>query len=94
MNQLNPTYGNQEIILKNRSDLQITGVKKLESLNGNEFFLDTVMGKMQVRGNELEMKNLDLEKEILVITGKVNSIEFLNKNKVEKEKGFLSKLFR
>jgi sporulation protein YabP len=94
MNPLNPTFSSQEIILKNRSDLHITGVKKLESLNGNEFYLDTVMGKMQVRGNELEMKNLDLEKEILVITGKVNSIEFLNKSKVEKEKGFLSKLFR
>jgi sporulation protein YabP len=94
MNPLSPTFSNQEIILKNRSDLHITGVKKLESLNANEFYLDTVLGKMLVRGNELEMKSLDLDKEVLIIVGKVNSIEFLNKQKAVKEKGFLSKLFR
>jgi sporulation protein YabP len=94
MNQFTPITGNQEIVLKNRSDLHITGVKKLESLNSNEFFLETNLGKMQVRGNELEMKNLDLEKEVLVISGKINSIEYLSRQKIEKTKGFLSKLFR
>lgn len=52
----------QEIVLKNRTDLHITGVKKLESLNSNEFFFETTLGKMHVRGHELEMKNLDLER--------------------------------
>ncbi|MDD4000074.1 MAG: sporulation protein YabP [Bacilli bacterium] len=88
------TVGNQEIVLKNRSDLHISGVKKLESLNSNEFFLDTNFGKMQVKGTELEMKNLDLEKEVLVIIGKINSIEYLGRKNIEKSKGFLSKLFR
>jgi sporulation protein YabP len=94
---MNPTYNplsTQEIVLKNRSDLHITGVKKLESLNANEFFLETSLGKMHVRGNELEMKNLDLEKEVLIITGKINSIEYISKQKQEKARGFLSKLFR
>jgi sporulation protein YabP len=84
----------QEIVLKNRTDLHITGVKKLESLNSNEFFFETTLGKMHVRGHELEMKNLDLEKEVLTITGKINSIEYLSKQRQEKAKGFLSKLFR
>ena len=96
---MNPTsqfhsLANQEIVLKNRTDLHITGVKRLESLNSNEFFLETSLGRMQVRGTELEMKNLDLEKEVLTITGKINSIEYLTKKTQEKAKGFLSKLFR
>lgn len=94
MNQINQELTSQEIILKNRSDLQITGVKKLESLNSNEFFLDTTLGKMVVKGTDLEMKHLDLEREILVIVGKVYLMEYINKQKSSKEKGFLAKLFK
>jgi len=84
----------QEIILKNRSDLHITGVKKLESLNTNELFVDTVLGRMVVKGTDLEMKHLDLESETLVITGKVYLMEYLNRQKAQTEKGFLAKLFK
>jgi sporulation protein YabP len=91
---MNQELTSQEIILKNRTDLQITGVKKLESLNSNEFYLDTTLGKMVVKGTDLEMKHLDLEKEILVIVGKVYLMEYINKQKSEKDKGFLTKLFK
>lgn len=91
---MNQDLSTQEIILKNRTDLRITGVTKLESLNSNEFYLETVLGKMLVKGTELEMKQLDLEKQILVIVGKVHSMEYLNRQKAEKEKSFLAKLFR
>lgn len=94
MNQINQELTSQEILLKNRSDLQITGVKKLESLNSNEFYLDTTLGRMVVKGTDLEMKHLDLEREILVIVGKVYLMEYLNKQKSSKEKGFLAKLFK
>jgi sporulation protein YabP len=93
-NPVIPILSSQEINLKNRTDLHITGVKKLESLNSNEFFIDTVLGKMRISGTDLEMKNLDLEKEVLMITGKVNSMEYISKHKSEKDKSFLSKLFR
>ncbi|MCK9536306.1 MAG: sporulation protein YabP [Bacilli bacterium] len=91
---MNQELTSQEIILKNRSDLQITGVKKIESLNSNEFYLDTVLGKMVVRGTDLEMKHLDIEKEILIIIGKIYLMEYLNKDRSTKSKGFLAKLFK
>lgn len=91
---MNQEVSSQEIILKNRSDLHITGVKKLESLNTNELFVDTVLGRMVVKGTDLEMKHLDLESETLIITGKVYLMEYLNRQKKEVEKGFLSKLFK
>ena len=88
------TLINQEVILKNRSDLQITGVKKIESLNSNEFYLDTTLGKMVVRGTDLEMKHLDIEKEILIIIGQISLMEYLHKGQAKKSKGFLTKLFK
>jgi len=85
---------NQEIVLKNRNDLKITGVKKIESLNQNEFFLETSLGKMVVRGSDLEMKHLDIDKEILIIIGKIYLMEYLQKDRQTKSKGFLTKLFK
>ena len=40
------------------------------------------------------MKHLDIEKEILFITGKVYLLEYLSKDHTAKSKGFLAKLFR
>lgn len=91
---MNQEVSSQEIILKNRSDLRITGVKKLESLNTNELYVDTVLGRMVVKGTDLEMKHLDLESQTLVITGKVFLMEYLNRQKGQSEKGFLAKLFK
>lgn len=91
---MNHELTSQEIILKNRSDLHISGVKKLESLNQNELFVDTVLGRMTVKGSDLEMKHLDLENQVLIITGKIHLMEYLNRPKSEKEKSFLTKLFK
>lgn len=91
-------FKEQNIILKNRKMLDISGVKKLESLNPNEFVVITVLGKMIVRGSELEMQVLDIDNGKLAITGNVRSIDYLDKDKngysSKKEKGFVSKLFK
>lgn len=91
---MNQEVSSQEIILKNRSELQITGVKKLESLNEAELYVETVLGRMVVKGSNLEMKHLDLGSETLVITGKVYLMEYLNQRKNQPEKGFFAKLFK
>lgn len=84
----------QEVVLKGRKDLLITGVKKLESLNEQEFIIYTILGKMQVKGSGLEMKSLNIDKGDLLITGNVRLIEYLEKVEKQKEKGFLTKLFK
>lgn len=83
----------QELILKNREVLTINGVKKVESLNTYEFIVDTNLGKIQIKGNNLEMSALDIDKGTLNISGKIDSIEYSNKT-VQKQKGFVAKLFK
>ena len=83
----------QELILKNREVLKINGVKKVESLNTYEFIVDTNLGKIQIKGNNLEMSALDIDKGTLNISGKIDSIEYSNKT-VQKQKGFVAKLFK
>ncbi len=92
-------FKEQNVVLKNRKTLDITGIKKLESLNPNEFIIQTVLGKMIVKGYELEMQVLDIDNGKLAIVGNIKSIEYLDKDKgnsnyKSKEKGFVSKLFK
>ncbi len=85
----------QEIQLKNRKDLNISGVKKIYSLNENEFVLDTLLGKMRVCGSGLEMIQLDIEKGILIISGNISLMEYADNIKVKKDhSSFITKLFK
>jgi len=85
----------QEIILKNRTDLEVTGVRKLYSLDSDLFIVETSLGKMKVGGTDLEMHQLDIEKGILIITGNVSSIEYSDNIKTKKsDSSFIAKLFK
>ena len=83
-----------DISMKGRKLLDITGVKQVESFDNEEFLLETVMGYLAVRGQNLQMKNLDVDKGIVSIKGKVYEITYLDENGGEKAKGFFGKLFK
>ena len=90
----NEEFKEQNVVLKNRKSLEITGVNKLESLNPLEFIIYTTLGKMIVKGRDLEMQALDIDNGNLSITGLVRSIDYIEKIDHKKEKGFVSKLFK
>ena len=86
---------NNEIILKNRKLLELKGIKKLESLNPSEFYIITGLGDLIVKGENLEMQQLDIDKGNLWISGLVYSLEYVD---VPKEKGktknIIGKIFK
>ena len=83
----------QELSLKDRQKLEITGVKKIESLNKEEFLVDTLLGLLLVKGNDLVMQQLDIDKGILWINGNIISLSYLD-NEKKKEESFFKKLFK
>ncbi len=83
-----------DVILKGRRHLDITGVKQVESFDNEEFLLETVMGFLSVRGQNLHMKNLNVEQGIVSIEGKVFDLIYLDQNQQDKSKGFFGKLFK
>lgn len=95
MNYEHKIESNGEIILKNRKQLEIRGIKKLESLNPNEFYMSTNLGDLVVRGEELEMQQLDIDKGNLWITGLIYSLEYLDEPKTKKTKqNIIGKIFK
>ncbi|MDC3417923.1 sporulation protein YabP [Aquibacillus salsiterrae] len=93
----NATIGPQtehHITMKNRKLLEISGVKEVDSFDNEEFLLQTVMGYLIVRGENLQMKNLDVEQGNVSIKGKIYELSYLDDQHGEKAKGFFSKLFK
>ncbi|MFE8704043.1 sporulation protein YabP [Cytobacillus sp. FJAT-54145] len=88
------TVQEHDVIMRGRKLLDITGVKQVESFDNEEFLLETVMGFLAIKGQNLQMKNLDVDKGIVSIKGKVFELVYLDEHQGEKAKGFFSKLFR
>ena len=73
----------------------VTGVKKIESFDNEEFFMETTLGFLVIKGSELEIIKLDTYQGNVSIKGKINSLNYMESaNKKEKEDSMFSKLFK
>lgn len=88
------TVPEHDVTMRGRRLLDITGVKQVESFDNEEFLLETSMGFLSIRGQNLQMKNLDVDKGIVSIKGKIFDLVYLDEHSGEKAKGFFGKLFK
>lgn len=89
------TNYNHTISITERKNINISGVKKIESFDNEEFLLETTMGFIIIKGEGLEIIKLDTYQGNVAIKGKINSLIYMeNLGKKEKEEGILSKLFK
>ena len=86
--------GHHHVMMKERKLMDVTGVKKLLSFDSELFIIDTTMGILSVRGADLELKNLDLDKGELAITGHVMAYEYDDIELDYNGKGIFKKLFK
>jgi len=86
---------NHSIVLNERKNINITGVKKIENFDSEEFLMETSMGYIIIKGEELEIVKLDTFQGNVMIKGKVNSLTYVDDNhKKNKEEGIFNKLFK
>lgn len=86
---------NHSISINERKNIVMTGVKKIDSFDDEEFLLETNMGYIIIKGEELEIIKLDTYQGNVSIKGRVNSLNYMDTaNKKEKEDGMFSKLFK
>ncbi len=85
---------NHNITITERKNIVLTGVKKLNSFDDTEFFIDSVMGPILIKGEKLELLNLDTYTGKLSIKGKIISLNYLDDNKKIKTENIISRLFK
>ena|SRR5690625_341244 len=88
------TSREHNVRINNRKEMEINGVKEIDSFDNEEFLLETNMGYLIVRGQNLQLKNLNVEEGIVQIKGKVYELVYVDEEHQEKAKGLFSKLFR
>ena len=86
---------NHSINLLERKMLVITGVKKIENFDNNHFLLETTMGFLNVKGEELELIKLDTLAGNVTIKGNINSMDYILENsRKNNEESIFSRLFK
>ena len=83
-----------KLILDNRKEASVTGVKDVISFDEKEILLQTADGKLQIRGSGLHVKGLNLEKGEATLVGHVDSLVYLSKDSPRKEEPLFTRLFR
>lgn len=92
---MNKVETNQDVYISARKKLQVTGINKIESLNNEEFLIDTKMGLLLIEGTNLVMQQLDIEKGQIWIEGTINSLGYIDKENKKKEKNnIFGKIFK
>ena len=87
---------NHGISIAERKNIVVSGVKRIESFDNEEFLMDTTLGFLSVKGESLEIIKLDTYQGNVSIKGKVDSITYSDNNvsKKEKDNSFFNKLFK
>ncbi|MGS0763214.1 sporulation protein YabP [Syntrophomonas curvata] len=75
------------LTLVNRSNMQLSGIKNVNTFDEDEIILETELGYLCIVGQELHVSMLNLEQGKVALEGTVNSVEYRTQGADIKAKG-------
>ena len=75
------------VILTNRGTCALNGISDILSFDVNEILLETEMGMLMIRGIDLHVNRLTLEKGEVDLSGKIDSIQYSDVSKGKGSQG-------
>lgn len=90
-----PVQKGHKLVVNNRKTSLVTGVIDVLSFDLNEILLETEQGMLMVKGNDLHVNRLSLEKGEVDMSGNIDSIAYSDTHAGGKQgENLFSKLFR
>ena len=83
-----------KVTITDRQNGTISGVSDVLSFDVNEILLETEMGMLMIKGQDLHVKRLTLEKGEVDIEGQIDSMTYSNGGGGSKNESLLGRLFR
>ena len=84
-----------KLVVNNRKTSMVTGVLDVLSFDLNEILLETEQGMMMVKGSDMHVNRLNLEKGEVDLSGTIDSIAYSDAHIQGKQgENIFSKLFR
>ncbi len=68
---------NQMLTLENRKRFTVGLVENVESFSDSEIMIKTSAGGLDICGEELKIEDLSIENGNIILTGRINKIEFV-----------------
>ena len=86
--------GGHELKVIDRREISLTGIKKITSFDNEEFLMESNMGIILLKGNNLEILKLDTHDGNVKIKGKIISFTYLDGEGKQDKESFFAKLFK
>ena len=84
----------QNLVLENRKKLSVSGVNDVLSFDDQVVMVDTELGLLTVKGENIRINKLSLDTAEVIVEGEISSLSY-SQNKQEKSSGtLLSKIFK
>lgn len=85
----------QNIVLENREKLNITGIVDVLSFDDQIIIIETELGLLTIKGEDLKINKLSIDTSDFMVDGKVNSLTYSSSDSsISKNKNILSKIFK
>lgn len=94
MEELGNNMKQHKVIMINRKSCSLTGITDVIAFDEKEVILETQMGALFIRGENMHIKRLTLEQGEVDVEGSIDSYMYSGKKAMEKNESLLSRLFR
>lgn len=92
--QFNNTNIIQNLVLENREKLNVSGVLDVLSFDDQVVIIETELGLLSIKGEELRISKLSTDTEEVIIEGNICNLNYSEKSTDKKESSLLSKIFK
>ncbi len=86
----------QNIVLENREKLNVTGIIDVFSFDDQIIIIETELGLLTIKGENLKINKLSLDTSDFIVDGKIDSLTYSNSDSssIKKNKNILGKIFK
>ena len=84
----------QNLILENRGKLSISGVLHVLSFDDQVVILETELGLLTVKGENIKINKLSIDTSEVIVEGDISYMAYSDKENVKIKESFISKIFK
>lgn len=84
----------QNIVLENREKLSISGVLDVLSFDDQVVIVETELGLLTIKGDNLRINKLSIDTSEVVVEGEIYNLAYSDSDLDKKQNGLLSKIFK
>ena len=84
----------QNVVLENREKLSISGVLDVLSFDDQVVIVETELGLLTVKGDNLRINKLSLDTSEVIVEGDISCLAYSEKNQEKIKTSLISKIFK